>query len=186
MPHSSHLYTQRSNSVFVNVAVNIPSRQGIFTYTVPEEMAGAVSVGKRVLVPFGKRRITGYITEKIARTDRKDLKEIIDILDLEPLFDGDTLALYRWMSDYYMEPLGKSLKAVLPGGIDIENHLLIFPVHTPPATERGGLSEVQKTIIAEAFAHPGGISLASLKKKIPKRHIHKDVASLCKQSKQIK
>ena len=51
--------------MFVRVAIAIPSPK-TFTYTVPENHVSAVAVGKRVLVPFGKRHVTGFILEILA------------------------------------------------------------------------------------------------------------------------
>jgi len=46
--------------MYINVAVSIPSAKP-FTYAVPEGMENQIAVGKRVLVPFGNRKVTGYI-----------------------------------------------------------------------------------------------------------------------------
>ncbi len=48
--------------MFVRVAIPIPSAKA-FTYAVPGTFVSAVALGKRVLVPFGKRRVTGCIIE---------------------------------------------------------------------------------------------------------------------------
>jgi primosomal protein N' (replication factor Y) len=84
--------------MFVRVAIPIPSAK-TFTYAVPEPFVPAVVVGKRVLVPFGKRRMTGFIIEITpeAACDQT-IKEILDLPDPEPLFDRDDLAFYEWIS----------------------------------------------------------------------------------------
>ncbi|MEK7374693.1 MAG: primosomal protein N', partial [Thermodesulfobacteriota bacterium] len=93
--------------MFVRVAIQIPSAK-TFIYAVPETFVTAVAVGKRVLVPFGKRRVTGYIVETMieAVCDRT-VRDILDLPDPEPLFDKDALAFYDWISRYYLHPLGK-------------------------------------------------------------------------------
>jgi len=45
-----------------------------------------VRVGCRVLVPFSNRKVTGYVLEEISDVPERDLREIVDILDIEPLF----------------------------------------------------------------------------------------------------
>jgi primosomal protein N' (replication factor Y) len=65
--------------MFVTVAVNIPS-QKTFSYAVPPALHKEIAVGKRVLIPFGKRRLTGYIIEVAHSTTCDDIKEIIEIL----------------------------------------------------------------------------------------------------------
>ena len=94
--------------MFVEVAINIPANR-TFTYAVPAESRGDVAVGKRVLVPFGKRALTGYVIGIRRSTDRKDTREIIRVLDREPLFHEEDLRFYRWAAEYYFTPLGRAL-----------------------------------------------------------------------------
>ncbi|MBW2708124.1 MAG: hypothetical protein JRD04_02395 [Deltaproteobacteria bacterium] len=46
-----------------------------FSYAVPEELRMLVRVGNRVLVPFNRRRMTGYVIKEIFETPVHDLKE---------------------------------------------------------------------------------------------------------------
>ncbi|MBE9546917.1 MAG: primosomal protein N' [Proteobacteria bacterium] len=105
--------------MFVRVAVNIPTDKA-FVYSVPEELEREVTMGKRVLVPLGNRRIAGYILESTGVDDREDIKDIIEVLDKEPLFNEDDLKFYQWASGYYIHQLGRLLGNVLPGGVDIK------------------------------------------------------------------
>ena len=70
---------------YLRVAVSVPVR-GTFFYATPEDLAPMVRVGCRLLVPFGNRKVTGYVLEEIPDVPDRDLRELIDILDLEPLF----------------------------------------------------------------------------------------------------
>jgi len=69
----------------LRVAVSVPVR-GTFFYATPEDLAPMVRVGCRVLVPFSNRKVTGYVLEEIFDVPERDLREIVDILDIEPLF----------------------------------------------------------------------------------------------------
>jgi len=74
-------------SKYIDIAIALPVYK-TFTYLVPENFSNFISVGKRVLVPFGKRKVTGYILgscEKISRS-KIEIKSILDILDENPLF----------------------------------------------------------------------------------------------------
>jgi primosomal protein N' (replication factor Y) len=101
--------------MYVRVAVNIPADK-TFSYAAPESMGEKVALGKRVFVPFGKRVVTGYILETNVSADVNNIKEIIDIPDHDPLFSEEDLRFYRWISRYYLYPLGKTLFEILPGG----------------------------------------------------------------------
>jgi primosomal protein N' (replication factor Y) len=102
--------------MFVRVAINLPSEK-TFLYAVPEALKKEISAGKRVLIPFGKRRMTGCIIEEAsaATCEGIDTKEIISVLDNDPLFNEDDLSFYQWVSQYYIYPLGKTLAEILPG-----------------------------------------------------------------------
>ncbi|MCX5826375.1 MAG: primosomal protein N' [Deltaproteobacteria bacterium] len=100
--------------MFVKVAIPIPKDQS-FDYIVPTEMEKDAAIGKRVLVPFGNKRETGCIVGITTATDIENPKEIIEVLDQEPLFDDRDLAFYSWTADYYLYPLGKVLGEILPG-----------------------------------------------------------------------
>lgn len=102
--------------MFVRVAIPIPSAK-CFTYAVPETLVPAAAVGKRVVVPFGKKRMTGWIIgiQAEAACDQI-IKEILDLPDPESLFGLDDLAFYEWVSRYYLYPLGRVLAEILPGG----------------------------------------------------------------------
>ena len=102
------------------IEVAIPLRlDTTFHYLVPLNLASAIQIGKRVLAPFGRRKVTGYIIGRPRSVDR-DLLEIIEVLDREPLFTPKELEFLRWTAAYYLHPLGEVLKGALPAGINVE------------------------------------------------------------------
>jgi primosomal protein N' len=92
---------------------------GTFTYRVPEELARLASTGTRVLVPFGRRRATGYVLGSAPPSDRADIKPIVDVLDERPVFPGAMIPFLRWTADYYKYPLGQVIETALPGGLTV-------------------------------------------------------------------
>ncbi len=88
--------TNKKKEQFVDVVVDLPV-EGEFTYAVPAGLAREAELGKRVLVPFGKRKVTGYIVLVKNKSDFKRVKPIIEVLDLAPLFDEKRLKFFRTM-----------------------------------------------------------------------------------------
>ena len=102
--------------MFVRVAVPIPSTNlYLFRSRTPRGVRGA---GKRVLVPFGKKRLTGWIVETLSATPEQTVREIIDLPDPDPFFNEQDLDYFEWISRYYICPLGKVLGEILPGRTD--------------------------------------------------------------------
>jgi primosomal protein N' (replication factor Y) len=92
-----------------------------FTYRVPELLRQRALPGTRVFVPFGPRKLTGYVLACSTTDPPDNLKDVIDVLDNEPLWIAGELDFFRWVASYYMHPLGEVLKTALPAGINIQS-----------------------------------------------------------------
>ncbi len=106
---------------YADVAINIP-RDNLFTYLVDDErLLSRLEVGKRVVVPFRGRQVSGYLVgwrhelEKHEKARR--LLPLADIVDEQSLFSPEELEFYRRAAGYYHTPLGIALHALLPGGL---------------------------------------------------------------------
>lgn len=106
----------------IAVAVALPV-YSTFTYAVPSRLRPHISLGQRVLVPFGQRRVTGYIIDHVIDGKTPDIKPILEILDESPLFPASMLPFFKWIADYYIYPLGMVIKGALPGGINLYDTL---------------------------------------------------------------
>ena len=106
---------------YIEVAVVLPI-DGAFTYAVPETLAPFASAGMRVLVPFQKRQVTGYILRPAqpltGASTRWQIKNILDIPDETALFPGAMIPFFRWIADYYCYPIGEVIHTALPGGLN--------------------------------------------------------------------
>ncbi|MBW1736622.1 MAG: primosomal protein N' [Deltaproteobacteria bacterium] len=139
----------------LKIAVSVPVK-GTFSYLVPERLVPQARVGCRVLVPFHNRKVTGYILEKLSQDHDQGIKEILDILDAEPLFHKQLVPFFEWMADYYMHPIGQVIQSALPGGINTN------PFNTAFLTEKGSraldsltsLSQ-EREILTWIKDHPG-------------------------------
>jgi primosomal protein N' (replication factor Y) len=105
--------------LIIEVALPLPLNTTYY-YAVPSSLAAAVGIGVRVLVPFGRRTVTAYVLRTGVTSDAA-LKEVIRVLDDEPLITAGELEFLRWASEYYLHPLGEVLKGALPAGINVES-----------------------------------------------------------------
>lgn len=101
----------RSIMKIVRVALDISLRNQ-FDYLLPEELE--VSIGARVLVPFGTQKRIAIVTEFPVNSDVEQLKEILKVLDKDPIFDHKIWQLLLWARDYYHHPIGEVLFSALP------------------------------------------------------------------------
>lgn len=100
----------------VSVVVPVPL-DNAFDYSVPPSMAADVAVGKRVIVPFGPRTVTGLIVDTSNKApESKRIKPIREVIDEAPVINSELLDLTRWMAEYYLCSWGEAVKPALPPG----------------------------------------------------------------------
>ena len=108
--------------MFVDVILPLPL-DGLFTYSVPTTLAGQVKIGVRVLVPFGRSKTyVGIVAKSNLNHDAQiHIKDILQVLDAEPILLPHQLQLWQWIADYYLSPIGEVYKAALPSGLKAED-----------------------------------------------------------------
>ena len=108
--------------MFVDVILPLPL-DGVFTYSVPQPWGEQVKIGIRVLVPFGRKTHVGIVakTHKGPLPTDFQIKDILQVLDAEPILLDTQLRLWQWIADYYMSPIGEVYKAALPSGLKAED-----------------------------------------------------------------
>ncbi len=108
---------QATACLFAEVVFDRPLDHA-FTYAVPAALADQAAVGKRLRVPFGRgdRTTVGYCVGLTDTPPGRATKDVLAVLDEEPLLTDALLRLTRWMADYYMCGWGQVLNAVVPAG----------------------------------------------------------------------
>ena len=159
---------------FAEIAVALPV-EAAFTYGVPEELRLDARLGKRVLVPFGNRTVTGYILglSSAPPPDVAKIKPIIDILDSVPIFDEKRLKFLKWVSSYYFAPLGEVLSLMHPGSANIKSTRVLKAAATEQSIENPFAREIFE-------AAKKGVTLSSLTRRFKNKPIYSTVESLKK------
>jgi primosomal protein N' (replication factor Y) (superfamily II helicase) len=96
---------------FCDVAVPVPLHM-VLTYRMPEGASAAV--GSRVIVPFRRQRLPGVVTELHDRAPKVTAKNILEVLEHIPALSEELLRLGKWISDYYLAPVGEVFRTMLP------------------------------------------------------------------------
>ncbi|HEV2426138.1 MAG TPA: primosomal protein N' [Terriglobia bacterium] len=104
MPH------KKDNLVEVAVMAPIPRA---LTYRVPPRLE--LRAGQRVFVPLGRRRAQGIVLEPVASMAAGvEARDVLDVVDPEPLLAPELLTLGLWIAEYYVAPPGEVFRGMLP------------------------------------------------------------------------
>ena len=135
---------------YANIAFNLPI-DSLFTYLIPQSLSEEIKIGSRVLVPFGKRSTTGIVLELPEKSAYKKLKPVIKVLDAQPIISEEMIGFCRWISKYYICPLGEVIFSAVPKGILVETKILYS---VKPEISANGLTELQGSIIELLHSKP--------------------------------
>ncbi|MBI5558466.1 MAG: primosomal protein N' [Deltaproteobacteria bacterium] len=120
----------------LEVAVAAPVTETL-TYRFPASESGCLKPGTRLLVPLGRRQVTGYLLAvKPAEKTAFTVKQVTELLDDSPLFPESMIPFLRWIAAYYRYPLGEVIKIALPGGLtrQSERQVRLEPAGRQPLT----------------------------------------------------
>jgi primosomal protein N' (replication factor Y) len=105
-------------TAFVQIIVNVPAVSGVFDYAVPKDLEGTVGVGHLVIIPFGKRTVQGIVYQFVDSPSVRDVKEILEVVDEEPVLTQPQLALAKEMADSTLQPFASIVGLFLPVGLN--------------------------------------------------------------------
>lgn len=115
--------SQRYAEVIVPLAV-----EGVFTYSIPEELINKVKKGVRVEVQFGSKRHYAAIVSTIKDTtnvDKSKVKAILNVLDDRPILAEDHLRFWKWIAQYYCCTIGEVMQGALPAAFRLKSETRI-------------------------------------------------------------
>ncbi len=110
----------------VLVEINNINVDKTFDYIVPFEYIEKIKIGMRVKVPFASRELEGFVLDLVNSTDNNyELKEIISIVDTEPILNNELLHLGQFMSKKYFSTLISCYQTMLPKALKAQNKTTI-------------------------------------------------------------
>ena len=135
--------------------------EGFYAYRVPRGLQERVVPGSRVLVPFGKKRIYSAIVRSIQMDPPQgvQVKDILELLDEAPVVSTDQLALWDWISAYYMCTPGEVMRAAMPSGLRPESE---SRVRYNPAFKKAAFLDPQERLLVEVLKDRGEVTIGDL------------------------
>lgn len=111
---------------YIDVILPLPLAN-TFTYSVPNEWADQVRIGMRVVVPFGKKKMYTAVVYSVhtVMPTVYEAKEIVCMLDAEPILRRPQLKFWEWISAYYQAFLGDVYQAAIPAGLKLASETMV-------------------------------------------------------------
>lgn len=137
-----------------------------------------IQPGMRVLVPFGGKKIyTGIVFELHDNAPESFVaKEVISILDDEPILPEEQISFWNWLSEYYLCGLGEIYRFAFPSSLKLESETYLKL--KPNITVDFENLDVNEMYLIQALEVRQLINLTDIEAFIPKKDIIKTINSL--------
>lgn len=101
------------------VIVDVPAMQvdRPFDYFIPEDLEELIRPGMRVSVPFGNRKIQGFVTSLDETEENPKLKVIDGVMDLAPVLNEELMELGDWLAEDTLSFRVSAYQAMLPAAL---------------------------------------------------------------------
>jgi primosomal protein N' (replication factor Y) len=158
---------------YARVALPLAPRR-LFTYEVPPELAGRLSIGQKIVAPFGRRSLPGTLVgwEETPPAGVR-LKRLEAPAETLPPLPDDLMELTRWAADYYLVSWGALLEAACPSLLHVRRKVSLWP---GPARGEGAAG-IEQEVLA-AIAKRPGLRPETLRRRFPGEALPRMLATL--------
>lgn len=156
-----------------DVALPVPLAQH-FTYSIPTHLTDVVVRGSAVIVPFGRKVLTGIVVGFPTERPSVPIKPISDVVDLLPMVGAEELQLAAWIAEYYHAPFGETIRLFLPPGYGQTSKRIIVLNDPLPITL--SLTASQRKIVTALRTGPA--TLLQLRKAVGTKNLYATINAL--------
>lgn len=114
--------------MYIDVLVELKAKKldKTFTYKVPSDLVDRISVGKRVLVPFGKQKLEGFIIDFNNNDSFEyDVKNIIDVIDKDVVINDEMMELGKYIKKKTLCTLISAYQTMLPSALKAHKDFVV-------------------------------------------------------------
>lgn len=140
----------------------------LYTYELPDKQISIAKAGQRVVVQLGQKKLYVGVIFSLRERDKADLteyKQIIDVIDVEPIVNAKQMQFWKWISDYYCCSLGETMRVALPSGLKMESKSRLYANDTFTASNTLSAQEKALWLIV---SNCQGLTLLDLEAQYPK------------------
>ncbi|MBS1670307.1 MAG: primosomal protein N' [Bacteroidetes bacterium] len=151
-----------------------------YTWSVPTHLHAGIKIGKRVEVQLRNKKYAG-IVKKIH--NKKPLlfepKDLLNVLDDEPLVYEKQLQLWSWMSNYYMCSEGEVMQTAIPANLKLSSEsVLIWNDDADIDLNDGSLFTDEEYLVAQALEIKKELKLSEVQQILDVNHVYSVIKKL--------
>ncbi|MBK7882520.1 MAG: primosomal protein N' [Chitinophagaceae bacterium] len=149
----------------------------VYTYGIPAHLMAAVQPGIRVEVILGKnKKYAGIVKQIISQQPAYPTKEIISVIDDEPILFPQQLQLWEWMSEYYMCSEGEVMIAALPTHFKLSSETVLM--YNEEIGDDFSCLTDEEFIVAEALLIKKELRLTEVQQLLDITHVYPVIKKL--------
>ena len=143
-----------------------------YTWSVPDHMKEQLHVGCRVEVNLGKNKKYAGIVKRIhnEKPDFFEAKDILNVLDVEPVVFEEQLTLWEWIASYYMCSEGEVMAAALPAHFKLSSETIL--VFNDEYGDDFSALDHDEYLVAEALLIKKELKLTEVQQVLDSSHVY--------------
>ncbi|MBK8953565.1 MAG: primosomal protein N' [Chitinophagaceae bacterium] len=149
-----------------------------YTWSVPAHLQETVKSGCRVEVNLGKSKKYAGIVKRLHddKPDFFETKDILNVLDVEPVVFDEQLKLWEWIASYYMCSEGEVMAAALPAHFKLSSETVL--VFSEEHGDDFSALDHDEYIVAEALLIKKELNLSEVQQLLDSSHVYPVITKL--------
>lgn len=149
-----------------------------YTWHIPDEMLAGIAVGCRVEVNLGKNKKYAGIVKRVHHEEPLsfEAKDILNVLDTEPVIQSWQLQLWEWMARYYMCSEGEVMAAALPSHFKLSSETIL--IYNEEFGDDFSTLDNDEYLVAEALQMKHELRLTEVQQILDITHVYPIVNKL--------
>ncbi len=146
-------------------------------YAIPERLDRQIGIGTRVMVPLQHQRVAAVVIELLEISPHgAKLKELSSLVGSRPMFTPGLIKLAHWIAEYYVVPVNRVLRTMLPQAVRekpetflTDSHLKLAKEPPPEVFEKlHSTAPMQARILEMLRSNGGEATLSQLRRDLPR------------------